>query len=198
MMSQWSENEALMCKVFLSSLGEAKLRWFDKLPATSMTHWKQLSEAFVARFVTNNKVPKEVDALLTLKKGHYRRLSRTTHIAQPYPRGLSLRITMKRRATSITELMERVDWWLRSEISLAQLSEDEPRAPPKSSKLEMDSGPNAGGMAAKEAMAEGMPPGAIEAKGTMAGSLIPLKAKPNKLSSTSILGMMAMTVAEGA
>ena len=61
----------------------------------------------------------------------------------------------------------------------------------------MDSSPDAGGMAAKEAMAKGMPPGATEAGGTMAGSSIPMKAKPNKLSSTSILGMIAVTVVEG-
>ena len=35
-----------------------------------MSSWKQLSEPFVARFVTNNNEAKEVDALLTLKKSH--------------------------------------------------------------------------------------------------------------------------------
>ena len=70
MMSLWSRNEAFMCKIFPSSLREARLRWFNKLPANAMTHWKQLSNAFVQKFVTNNKVPKEVEALLTLKKGH--------------------------------------------------------------------------------------------------------------------------------
>ncbi|KAH7852820.1 hypothetical protein Vadar_029584 [Vaccinium darrowii] len=69
MMTLYSRNDALMCKVFPSSLGEAGLWWFDKLEAESITSWTQLSAAFTARFVMHSKVPKEVDALLALKKG---------------------------------------------------------------------------------------------------------------------------------
>ncbi|KAH7846461.1 hypothetical protein Vadar_014260 [Vaccinium darrowii] len=68
MMTLYSRNDALMCKVFPSSLREAELRWFDKFQAQSITSWKQLSTAFTGRFVSHSKVPKEVDALLTLKK----------------------------------------------------------------------------------------------------------------------------------
>ena len=69
-----SENEAFMCKVFPSSLGETELQQFDKLLTGSMSSWKQLLEASIARFVTKRKVPKVEDALLALKKGHWESL----------------------------------------------------------------------------------------------------------------------------
>ncbi|XP_028095466.1 uncharacterized protein LOC114295432 [Camellia sinensis] len=49
MMSLWNQDEALMCKVFPSSLGETGLRWFDRLPTGSIHGWKLLSEEFLAR-----------------------------------------------------------------------------------------------------------------------------------------------------
>ncbi|XP_028076655.1 uncharacterized protein LOC114278720 [Camellia sinensis] len=68
MMSLWNRNEALMCKVFPSSLGESGLRWFDHLPAESIYNWKQLSEEFLARFVSNTKIPIKPDTLFGLQK----------------------------------------------------------------------------------------------------------------------------------
>ncbi|XP_028058877.1 uncharacterized protein LOC114262710 [Camellia sinensis] len=67
-MSLWSRDEALMCKVFPSSLGETRLRWFDRLPAGSIRSWKQLSEEFLARFVSNTKILKKQDTLFGLRK----------------------------------------------------------------------------------------------------------------------------------
>ncbi|XP_028090125.1 uncharacterized protein LOC114290417 [Camellia sinensis] len=67
-MSLWSRDEALMCKVFPSSLGETGLRWFDRLLAGSIHGWKQLSEEFLARFVSNTKISKEPDTLFRLRK----------------------------------------------------------------------------------------------------------------------------------
>ncbi|XP_028115676.1 uncharacterized protein LOC114313495 [Camellia sinensis] len=57
-----------MCKVFPSSLGEIGLRWFDRLPAGLIRGWKQLSEEFLARFVSNTKIPKKPDTLFGLRK----------------------------------------------------------------------------------------------------------------------------------
>ncbi|XP_028114251.1 uncharacterized protein LOC114312001 [Camellia sinensis] len=68
MMSLWNRDEALMCKVFPSSLGETRIQWFDRLPAGSIHGWKQLSEEFLARFVSNTKIPKEPDTLFGLRK----------------------------------------------------------------------------------------------------------------------------------
>jgi len=42
-MTVHSENEALMCKVFLSSLGLVAMRWFDGLGAGSIDSFKELT-----------------------------------------------------------------------------------------------------------------------------------------------------------
>ncbi|GFY85504.1 hypothetical protein Acr_04g0002420 [Actinidia rufa] len=69
MMALWNHMDALMCRVFPSSLGDLGLKWFDKLPPGSIENFYQLTESFVARFVINTKAPKVVSSLLTLKKG---------------------------------------------------------------------------------------------------------------------------------
>ena len=61
--------DALMCQVFPSSLGDFKLKWFDKLPTESIENFHQLIESFVARFVINMKAPKGIGSLLNLRKG---------------------------------------------------------------------------------------------------------------------------------
>ena len=63
-MAVHSKNEALMCKVFLSSLGPMAMRWFDGLGASSIDSFKELTQAFGSRFITCNKVPRPLDSLL--------------------------------------------------------------------------------------------------------------------------------------
>ena len=41
-----SKDEALMCKVFPSSLGPVAMRWFDGLRANSINSFKELTQAF--------------------------------------------------------------------------------------------------------------------------------------------------------
>ena len=43
-----SRNEALMCKVFLSSLGLVAIRWFDGLEEGSISSFQELTRAFGA------------------------------------------------------------------------------------------------------------------------------------------------------
>ena len=57
-----------MCHVFPSSLGDLRLKWFDKLPVRSIENFHQLIESFVAWFMINTKTPKGVGSLLTLIK----------------------------------------------------------------------------------------------------------------------------------
>ena len=52
-----SKDEALMCKVFPSSLGPAAMRWFNGLKANSIDSYRQLTQAFGSRFVTNSRAP---------------------------------------------------------------------------------------------------------------------------------------------
>jgi hypothetical protein len=60
-------NDALMCRMFPSSLGPMSLRWFNCLQHSSIHSWDELAEAFVSQFITNNKKPKEFDSLLSIR-----------------------------------------------------------------------------------------------------------------------------------
>ena len=51
------KNEALMCKVFPSSLGPVAMRWFNGLKANSVDSYMQLTQAFGSYFVTTNRAP---------------------------------------------------------------------------------------------------------------------------------------------
>ena len=61
-----SKNEALMCKVFPSSLELVAMRWFDSLGASSIDSFKELTRAFESRFITCNRVPRPLDSLLSM------------------------------------------------------------------------------------------------------------------------------------
>ena len=47
-----SKDEALMCKIFLSSLGPMVMRWFNGLRVNSIDSFKKLTQSFGARFIT--------------------------------------------------------------------------------------------------------------------------------------------------
>ena len=61
-----SKNEALMCKVFPSSLGPVAMRWFDGLGVGSIDSFKELTRAFGSRFFTCNRFPQPLDSLLSM------------------------------------------------------------------------------------------------------------------------------------
>ena len=44
-----SKNEPLMCKVFLSNLGPAAMRWFNSLKVGSIDSFKEITQAFGSR-----------------------------------------------------------------------------------------------------------------------------------------------------
>ena len=60
------KDEALMCKVFPSSLGLVAMRWFDGLRANSIDSFKELTQAFGYHFITCSRVPWPLDSLLSL------------------------------------------------------------------------------------------------------------------------------------
>uniref|UniRef100_A0A2N9ESA7 RNase H type-1 domain-containing protein n=1 Tax=Fagus sylvatica TaxID=28930 RepID=A0A2N9ESA7_FAGSY len=60
-------NNALMCRMFPSSLGPMSLRWFNRLPHSSIYSWNELAEAFVSRFITNSRKPKEFASLMSMR-----------------------------------------------------------------------------------------------------------------------------------
>ena len=61
-----SRNEALMCKVFPSSLRLVAIRWFDGLGASSIYSFKELTRAFGSRFITCSRVLSPLDSLLSV------------------------------------------------------------------------------------------------------------------------------------
>ena len=61
-----SRNEALMCKVFPTSLGPMAMRWFDGLGASSIDSFKELTQTFGSHFITCSRVPQPLDSLLSM------------------------------------------------------------------------------------------------------------------------------------
>ena len=59
-------DEALMRRVFPSSLGPMAMRWFDGLRTNSISSFKKLTESFCSQFVTCNRVPQPLDSLLSM------------------------------------------------------------------------------------------------------------------------------------
>ena len=60
------KNEALMCKIFPSSLSPMAMRWFNGLKASSIDSFKKLTQAFGARFITCSRVPLPLRSLLSM------------------------------------------------------------------------------------------------------------------------------------
>ena len=65
-MAIYSKNKALICKVFLSSLGSVAMTWFDSLEEGSIHSFEKLTRAFGARFVTCSRVPRPLNSLLSM------------------------------------------------------------------------------------------------------------------------------------
>ena len=65
-MTVHSRDEALMCKVFPSSLGPMAMRWFNGLKTNSIDSCRQLIQAFGSRFITNSRALRPLSALLLL------------------------------------------------------------------------------------------------------------------------------------
>ena len=65
-MAVHSRDEALMYKIFPSSLGPMAMRWFNGLKANSIDSFKKLTQSFSARFITCNRVPLPLGSLLSM------------------------------------------------------------------------------------------------------------------------------------
>ncbi|XP_058219663.1 uncharacterized protein LOC131330182 [Rhododendron vialii] len=61
-------DDAIMCKMFPSSLGKVALSWFHKLGPRSIQGWRQLAEEFTAWFLTSRRAPKMFESLSTMKQ----------------------------------------------------------------------------------------------------------------------------------
>ena len=61
-----SKDEALICKLFPSSLGPMAMRWFNGLKANSIDSFKKLTQSFGARFITCSRVSLPLGSLLSM------------------------------------------------------------------------------------------------------------------------------------
>ncbi|XP_050246007.1 uncharacterized protein LOC126694024 [Quercus robur] len=135
-MAVYSKYEALMCKVFPSSLGPVAMRWFTGLKANSIDSFKKLTRAFGAHFIACSRVPWSLGSLLsmsmregeTLKaysdrywemfneiEGDYNDVAISTFKAGlPAEHDLRKSLTGK-PVTSVCQLMDRIDKYRRVE-----------------------------------------------------------------------------------
>ena len=119
-----------MCKVFSSSLGLMAMRWFNGLKTNSIDSYRQLTQAFGSRFVTNSRAPQPLSALLSLSMHDGETLKAysdryweiynemddnfddvaisTFKNSLPAEHGLRKSLTGK-PATSVCQLMDRID-----------------------------------------------------------------------------------------
>ena len=131
-----SQDEALMCKVFPSSLGSMPMRWFDGLRTNSISSFKKLTQSFCSRFITCSRVPQPLDSLLSMSMregesvkayaerywemfneidGDFNEVSiRTFKVGLPSEHGLRKSLTGK-PVTSLRQLMDQVDKYKRIE-----------------------------------------------------------------------------------
>ena len=65
-MAVHSQDKALLCRVFPSSLGSMPMRWFDGLRTNSINSFKKLTQSFCSRFITCSRVPQPLDSLLSM------------------------------------------------------------------------------------------------------------------------------------
>ena len=65
-MAVYSKDEALMCKIFPSSLDLMAMRWFNGLKANFIDSFKKLTQSFGARFITCSRVPLPLGSLLSM------------------------------------------------------------------------------------------------------------------------------------
>ena len=122
-MAVHSKDEALMCKIFPSSLGSIAMRWFNGLKANSIDSFKKLTQSFGARFITCSRVPLPLGSLLsmsmrdgeTLKAYSNRYWEMFNEIDESYDDVAISNFKAGKPVTSVRLLMDRIDKYRRIE-----------------------------------------------------------------------------------
>ena len=131
-----SQDEALMCRVFPSSLGPMPMRWFDRLKTNSINSFKKFTQSFCSQFITCSRAPQPLDSLLSMSmregesvKAYSKRYwemfneidgdfdevaIKTFKVGLPAEHGLRKSLTGK-PVTSLCQLMDKVDKYKRIE-----------------------------------------------------------------------------------
>ena len=123
-----SQDYALLCRVFPSSLGPMPMRWFDGLKANSISSFKKLTKSFCSWFITCSKVLQPLDSLLSMSMGEGESVRayskrywemfndidsdfdeiavKTFKVGLPFEHGLRKSLTSK----PVTSLCQLIDW----------------------------------------------------------------------------------------
>ena len=140
-MAVHSQDEALLCRVFPSSLESMPMRWFDGLRTNSISSFKKLTQSFCSRFITCSRVSQPLDSPLSMSMkegesvkayaerywemfneidGDFDEVAiRTFKVSLPPEHGLRKSLTGK-PVTSLRQLMDRVDKYKRIEYDQQQ------------------------------------------------------------------------------
>ncbi|XP_023886129.1 uncharacterized protein LOC111998252 [Quercus suber] len=130
------KSEALMCKVFPSSLGSMAMRWFNDLKEGFIDSFKELNREFGARFMTCSRISRPLDSLLSMAMQEGKTLKtcsdrykemfneidgdfndvaiRTFKVSLPVEHDLRKSLT-KKPVKSMRRLMDRIDEYKRVE-----------------------------------------------------------------------------------
>ena len=131
-----SQDEALMCRVFPSSLGPVAMRWFDGLRTNSVSSFKKLTQAFYSGFISCSRVPQPMDSLLSMSMREEESVKaysdrywemfneiygdfddvaiKTFKVSLPFEQGLRKSLIGK-PVTSLRQLIDRIDKYKRIE-----------------------------------------------------------------------------------
>ena len=63
-----AENDALMCKIFPSSLSGPALLWFKQQPPRSIPNFEKLCDLFVAQYAGNQERKRTISSLFTMRQ----------------------------------------------------------------------------------------------------------------------------------
>ena len=135
-MAVHSQDEALLYRVFPSSLGPMPMRWLDGLRTNSINSFKKLTQSFCSQFITCSRVPQPLDSLLSMSMregefvkayaerywemfneidGNFDEVAiRTFKVSLPPEQGLRKSLTGK-PVTSLRQLIDQVDKYKRIE-----------------------------------------------------------------------------------
>lgn len=69
-MALYEHDDALMCRIFPSSLDGPALNWYCSLPSNSIHSFIDICSAFIAQYSTYRDMKKGSDYLFTVQMGH--------------------------------------------------------------------------------------------------------------------------------
>uniref|UniRef100_A0A2N9FR62 Uncharacterized protein n=1 Tax=Fagus sylvatica TaxID=28930 RepID=A0A2N9FR62_FAGSY len=108
-------NDALMCKLFPSSLGEVALRWFNQIDRGTISSWDQMAEAFVGKIHNEQSKTQRYSETYNEIDGCGEDVAVPTFkLGLPVDSGLRQSLT-KRPPSNMKKLMSRIEQFIRLE-----------------------------------------------------------------------------------